>query len=159
MKIKRRTLIIAITSLFVCLLTAFIFSNSMQTGEESGAMSDIILELIKKPLSLIGLDISDEALGFFIRKAAHFSEYFVLGALISVDLLHIFKSRLSLAFAPIYPLVIAVCDEFIVQNATEGRSPELRDVLIDLSGAVIATISIYFILIYINRRKIKKGVD
>ncbi len=154
MKINKRFLIIATTSLFVCLLTAFIFGNSMQTGEESGAMSDMILELIKKPLIFIGLDISDEALGFFIRKAAHFSEYFVLGTLISVDLLHIFKSNLCLTFAPIYPLIVAVCDEFIVQSATEGRSPELRDVLIDLSGAVIAIVAVYLISRSINKRKI-----
>ncbi len=149
---NKRRLTIIITSVITVFITAFIFANSMQTGEESGALSDIFVTLIIKPLEFLGINADVYTVGFLIRKAAHFSEYFVLSSVLAVDLICIFNKKAYSFFSPIYCAVVASCDEFIVQSATEGRSPELRDVLIDISGAVIGLLAI--ILIY-NYRKNK----
>ncbi|MBR2900900.1 MAG: VanZ family protein [Clostridia bacterium] len=151
MKNKRR-LIIIITSLIVVFITAFIFRSSGQTADESNAMSDIFVDLVKKPLEFFGISASDDTISFIVRKLAHFSEYFVLCAAFSIDLLCIFNKKAFVFIAPVYCSVVAVCDEFLVQSATEGRSPELRDVFIDISGAILALLVI--IIIY-NYRKNK----
>lgn len=152
MKNKRRVYVIAITSLLTVLITVFIFGNSMQTGEESGALSDIFVSMIINPLKFLGINADIHTVGFIIRKLAHFSEYFVLCAAFSIDLLCIFNKKAFVFIAPVYCSVVAVCDEFLVQSATEGRSPELRDVFIDISGAILALLVI--IIIY-NYRKNK----
>lgn len=149
---NKRRLIVIITSLIVILITAFIFRSSGQTAEESDAMSGILVSIVKIPLEFFGINADNDTINFIIRKVAHFTEYFVLSSVLAIDLICIFNKKAYTVFAPIYCAVVASCDEFIVQSATEGRSPELRDVLIDISGAVIGLLAI--ILIY-NYRKNK----
>lgn len=146
MKINKRAIIIFVTSLLALLITAFIFSSSGQTASESDAMSGVLVSIVKIPLEFFGIFLSDDTINFIIRKTAHFTEYFVLSSALSIDLICIFKKKTFAFIAPLYCTIVACCDEFLVQAATEGRSPEFRDVLIDISGAVLAFAVI--ILIY-----------
>ena len=76
-------------------------------------------------------------MSLFIRKSAHLVEYFILASLFS----HWLKAKsLKSIEMMIYPLffvlVIAVGDEFI--QSFVGRGSNVRDVLIDFSGGMLA---------------------
>ncbi len=133
---KKRKIYSALFGGLTLFFTLFIFWNSLQTGEESGAQSDAVADLAKKFLGFFGITIEDYSLGVFIRKAAHFSEYFLLCICASLFIINITSRRFSFA-APIYCGIVAICDEFIMQMSTSGRSPQWTDVLIDFCGALV----------------------
>ena len=90
---------IALPFLLTALWIAFIWSNSLKNGAESGEDSGRVFTAISKITSAIGLGtpISEH----FIRKAAHFSEFAILGALFCADLVCLravsFKQRLYIS--------------------------------------------------------------
>ena len=149
---KKRKAYTAIFGGLTLLFTLFIFWNSLQTGEESGAQSDAVVDVAKKILGFFGITVKDYNLGVFVRKAAHFSEYFLLCICASLFIINIINRRFS-AIAPFYCGLVAVCDEFIMQMATAGRSPQWTDVLIDFCGAVAG---LCLLILIIRRIKSKK---
>ena len=80
----KRYVFAIICTLAVVLWVAFIFANSAQTGEESGATSSDVQELINEILHNIGIDatLSEHT----VRKCAHFGEYMLLGLLACADI-------------------------------------------------------------------------
>lgn len=91
----------------------------------------------------------------FVRKAAHFSIYTVLGVLLSINSSYHFKNKWLCTLLPIsLGLLYAVSDE-IHQLYVPGRSGEIRDVLIDSAGVVLGCLIV--MLIY-KRIKQKKAV-
>lgn len=80
---KRKKQIVALTILVVVVLM-FIWGNSLVPGETSGEISDGVTAFIARVLG-----IESETMGHYVRKAAHFTEYAVLGITISVLLLWI----------------------------------------------------------------------
>lgn len=79
-----------------------------------------------------------ELLSFFIRKGAHMFLFFVLAILIWFAMTSLIKKRPMRTFCTILPCTaLAALDEFH-QTLVPGRSGELRDVLVDLSGSLIA---------------------
>lgn len=146
---KRFALVFAALTLA---LTAFIFFNSLQNGEESGKQSDFVVDIVNSFLSFFGIRADVDTLGTVIRKLAHFTEYFVLGITSSLFLLQ-YNSKRLVAVSPIYCFLIALCDEFIMQMSTEGRAPQFTDVLIDLSGALLALIALLVIIRIKNKEK------
>jgi VanZ family protein len=78
-----------------------------------------------------------------VRKAAHFSEFAVLGLLLALSLLPLnlrFKGILAVAAS----LSVACVDE-LLQILSEGRSCELLDVIIDISGAVLGILAVFWV--------------
>jgi VanZ family protein len=59
--------------------------------------------------------------------------------LIYAALTRFVSKKKALVIAPTVTLAIAVFDEFVIQRISSGRSPEWRDVIIDLCGALLAT--------------------
>ncbi len=151
---KKRYIWGVIFGLSTLFITLFIFWNSLQTGEESGKMSDIAVNIVKPVLEFFGITIKDRTLGVLVRKTAHFSEYFVLSASFALFLLNTVNRR-SIYFSPLYCGIVAVCDEFIMQMVTSGRSPQWTDVLIDFGGGVFALLILIFAL-YLTDRKRKR---
>lgn len=146
--------IFAIILAFIAvLMTVFIFGNSLKVAEESKQQSAGIVEAVVEAANEIGVRLDAESVSFFIRKSAHFCEYFILSAIISAALALAFTNRRLIFISPLYCLLVAVCDEFVFQNATAGRSPEVRDCVIDLCGALLAVIAVYFVLFIIKKRK------
>lgn len=118
---NHRRLIIAI------LWTLVIFVFSLQNGEDSLSLSLVFFNA----LASVFPQLSDPSIQAFtvtaIRKVAHFTEYFILGALYAkadpdtpLDLLEI-------------GLFIPFLDEGL-QNFVDGRGSSLIDVVIDLAG-------------------------
>ena len=165
----KKYIAVAICSVAVILWVAFIWSNSAKTGEESGEMSSQVQEVIVEVSEALNVDVPTTE--HAVRKGAHFLEYTVLGALLGVDivlicalfskgkfLLDILRLFISLPVA----FSVALIDEFVIQRATEGRGPSFTDVLIDMSGALLATVCIILILAlvrYIAVKRLSKPIE
>ena len=130
----------------------------MQTGENSGEMSGSVTELINGILGSISPSL--EVTHRFVRKAAHFSEFAVLGVLLCFGIYSFAKGKyqrreLVCFFAVPIATVVAMCDEFI-QLFVDGRGGSWIDVLIDASGASAATLVFFGITVLIKLYKEKR---
>lgn len=145
-----------IFALAAVLLLVFIFHNSAQNGADSSAASDKVTKIAGDILDSVGIEHEPEKLSHFIRKDAHFTEFFLL-SLTLFYAIYFFKGnkRVSAILPPILCAIVASIDEFIVQRATEGRSPQILDVLIDFSGALFAVLILYFALSRYLKKKAK----
>ena len=149
---------------------ALIFSLSNQDATVSSGTSGNVIRLIAgifRP-GFDNLPAAEQAeivasLQFIARKSAHFSIYMILGvlsflAVISYEKLF-FALRLTTSGG--ICLLYAASDE-IHQLFVPGRSGEVRDVMIDFSGAVlgIALSMLVFLLIYrIKKKRTEKNEE
>lgn len=127
--------------LIMLLWTAAIFSFSMQPAYESSRLSIgfgyLLLELLPASLAESVSHLPGSQLGFLhmlLRKAGHFSEYFVLGVLSSISFSKTdfrYRKWLGLEFC----VLIAAMDETI-QLFVSGRSGQISDVMLDSIGAL-----------------------
>ena len=126
-----------------------IFSFSLQSGEESGKLSGGIVAWI---VSLFFPDdfAHIELVHFLVRKAAHFTEYLILGILLSLTV------REAKWIKPVLipwgiGTCVASCDETI-QLFSDGRAGQITDVMLDSSG-VLTGCMILAIGIMLRKRK------
>ena len=155
---KRKGIVFLLLSI---LWMAVIFMFSAQTGEASDTQSGFLTKLVCK---LIPFELSDsgiDTLTFIIRKAAHFTEYAILGALYFETVysfaayrkneMNIYRNDRrgawkTVLFTTALCLLYAMSDEFH-QSFTDGRSPAVRDVIIDTCGGFAGSM---FILLIAN---------
>ena len=138
-----------------------IFYLSHQNADDSSLLSG---GLIKKVASFIFPNLSSDSLEnlvaslqFIVRKGAHFSLYGVLGVLAFVTV--ITYSKIHLAVRVFISFLIsafyAMSDEYH-QTFIKGRSGEIRDVIIDCSGAllgILIALAIYGLRNVIKNRR------
>lgn len=150
---KLLTARIVLTALSVSAV-CFIFGNSLMNAEESSELSGDVIEFINWILCSLNINIPlDENV---LRKAAHFTEFTVLGVLLSVTVyLYVHKRLRSFLTALPIGAVVAVCDE-LIQTISEGRSCEVRDMLIDISGVLTGALIVMLIITLRIRGKNKK---
>lgn len=122
----------------VVLFISVIWGNSLVAGEGSGSLSAGVMEWVQGFLQSLGLPFA-WVTNFLIRKAAHFTEYFILALLSS----HAFDPKRSagsegIVAACVLCVLVSSIDETI-QLFAPGRCGQVTDVLIDCSGAFIAT--------------------
>ena len=152
-----------------CFLLFLIFGFSAQDGETSGSLSfEISLFLVKLFSPFLPTAMSErmlleraEMIHFFVRKAAHMTEYFLLALSLQLPLTAFFskcftwKQRILTGF--VLTVVLAALDEFH-QSFVPGRSGNFTDVCIDSIGAIAASVCL-FIFFKIRQSKIKKTVS
>lgn len=94
---------------------------------------------------------------FFIRKAAHFGTYFILGIFIVLALYTYFKNNNFLKIFIPWMVVtgLASFDEFH-QGLTGGRSPMVEDVILDSVGSLVA-ILLVLLVIFLMKKHQKKS--
>ncbi len=149
---RKKGLIFSVILPYAALLAAaaFIFFNSLHTGSSSNALSEKIARLFSMEEDRTGFHIDLSFLAFFypdeakdlpnlfVRKLAHFGEYFLFGLVAAFSLHAVCSQRgrraaLYLSFA-VGPLV-ALLDEKVVQAyLSRGRTALFRDVLLDSCG-------------------------
>ena len=153
--------------ILVILWMGFIFYMSNSIGSESGSKSkNIIMFIVNKYDKItnaskerIEYHKSEEFIkkvNFYFRKVCHFSEYFILEILLFSFLIvlnHYTLLKCSL-FSIGISILYAASDEFH-QTFVNGRSGQIKDVLIDSSGAIIGTLLV--VIIYRIIKKIKKS--
>lgn len=152
---KRKGIIFLLLSL---LWMAVIFMFSAQTGDESGRQSGFLAEIVER---LIPFELSEggmETLTFIIRKAAHFTEYAVLGALY-FETAYCFRYEgkkkscyKTVLLTTVLCMLYAMSDEFH-QSFTDGRSPAVRDVIIDTCGGFAGGMLVLFIVCIRKKNK------
>lgn len=120
-----------------------IFSFSNQNGDESQSTSDIItdriVEIVIKINSNIEYENIKDGISFIIRKIAHFSIYFI-GGILAFNFADTFsiKNKYKIVISIVFVCLYAISDE-LHQLFISERSAQVRDVLIDSAGAIIAT--------------------
>ena len=90
---------------------------------------------------------------FFIRKGAHFGTYFILGGSLFLGINPRVKHLgISFMYAWLGATGYAALDEFH-QMLTGGRTPLFQDVMLDSSGAMLASLILVGYYLWLNRRK------
>ena len=135
-----------ILTILIAANLALIWGNSLLPGESSGAISGGVLAFLGQFLPFL----LTEAGHTFLRKAAHFSEFTLLGLLYSG------RYRLVKGETPahlmLFGLTVACIDETI-QIFTPDRASSLIDVWIDASGFALGLVVIYTAYTIYNKIK------
>ena len=120
-----------LTLLAVVLMTALIWGNSLLPRQQSGAVSEDVAELLEPMLQVLHMEPS--FWHYFVRKAAHFTEFFLLGSLwiLFLRVRHVpFSWFYSLGFS----VITAWTDEGL--QLLSGRNARIEDVVLDSCGAL-----------------------
>lgn len=140
----------------------FIFLHSSMTGDQSGGESIFFAKFLA---SITGLSL--QSANFIFRKAAHFTEFMVLGACLAVNFCDL-RSESALSrteqtsirrFFETHPQIsswilgtLYACTDEFHQLFVEGRSCEFRDVCIDSAGVAAGVL----IASLVNKAKAKQ---
>lgn len=145
---KKRNVLLLILWFITLVVMYIIFAFSAQSAEGSQELSEGLLSRI---LSIIPFEISH----VFLRKAAHFSEYALLGA-VSFCAFSFTLRRKAFVYGWIFSTVYAVTDE-IHQLFIPGRACRVFDMFIDSTGAAAGILFISAVFFILNRiYKIRK---
>lgn len=125
---------------------AFIFCRSAQPAASSDEESGRLLLWLQPFFPWMS--------NLIIRKAAHFTEFFILGALVSCTVRAAGKKNLWIPL--LTGLLVAVSDE-LIQLTQAGRSCEVRDMCIDFSGVLLAAVLFRLIFFLYDRSKAKQA--
>ena len=130
----------------------FIYGNSLTPASISSQESGFLLEKVRGAMESLGWEFL-WLTEHIIRKTAHFAEYAVLGGLTAraagIPGTERLKDALMLIF--IVPFVDETIQLFVV-----GRSGQISDVWLDMSGAAVGMMITAGVLSYAARRK-KRG--
>ena len=115
--------------------TVFIFYNSSLPATVSDETSYFFVDLVAWINAFLDKPVPLPVMNHYIRKTAHFTEYFVQALL----LCNAFRAdrtdhRNSHGFILFLSLLTAVLDEYI-QLFSPGRSGQVTDIMLDFSGA------------------------
>ena len=134
--------------ILVILWMTIIFCFSNQKADDSSKLSDgLIVKVanifVDKNLSTKDKEIILEKYTTIVRKTAHFTIYLILGILV-ISLLLEYNIKHIILVSLITCLIYSISDE-VHQLFIEGRSGEVRDVLIDTTGSLVGIGAYYFI--------------
>lgn len=166
---KKSKLDLAFTIIFVVLallLNSYIIYHSCLSGEESGAVSRGVTKILENIINGIRpgtiTETNYEAFVLFVRKGlGHFGAFFFSGLLTSLAVYFClkdwiwYKHYLTILISFIGGMILASVTEIIQLNVA-GRSGELLDVLLDLSGYALGMIIILVpLFIFLKRSSLK----
>ena len=127
------------------LMMLVIYSFSSQTGEVSGELSyKISYQIVETKNEILGtnksyeeLDAEADSIHYYVRKAAHMTEYFALAVAVSFPL-YVYGVRgiWLVLLAGVICVGFAGMDEYH-QSFVANRGPSVKDVGIDSIGAGI----------------------
>ena len=141
---------VAVTAIIVLLFIAnlaVIFAFSAENGEESGnrsaGITDVVVHILHPDFDDLPDAEADRILTsthHFVRKAAHFCEFTLLGLLATGLLLWLSRHFVRITpwktwlFPAAFTLLYAISDE--VHQIFTSRGARVTDVLLDFSGAL-----------------------
>lgn len=138
--------------LLIILNLAFIWGNSLMPGELSSAFSKLIGRILTFLLGGEMNVVEGQGQGL-LRKIAHFTEFSILGVLLSWWVRMLWTSRWKLLLLPLLCGAAAACIDETIQLFIPGRGPGVRDVLIDTAGVVLGIAVMALICIPRKRKK------
>ena len=111
-----------------------IWGHSMQPAEVSEGESGKWLEV----LSTLFPFLANNDNGMFpVRTAAHSTEYGILGVLLALELANFVKGWFRRFVEPLMLALTAAFIDETIQLFVEGRSGQVMDIWIDISGAAL----------------------
>ena len=155
---KSRRLILPIAFLILTIASqAWIFSNSLmdgtQSSEQSGRVVEIVRPAYQEVLPAVNIEPTEENIHHYVRKTAHFIEFFALGALFSADALAWdLKVRAATPLSFAAGAVCAALDE-LHQTFVPGRAGMWQDVLLDCAGVAAGVAAVFAAALIIKRIK------
>ncbi|MBU3202368.1 VanZ family protein [Clostridium estertheticum] len=122
------------------MMVIFIFSS--QVGEVSNENNKFVIYVF----NLLGLNLNNifgTLSDFIVRKASHFTEYFILYMLIYRAMNKSKKVDMKIFIASILIVFLYACSDEFHQSFVPGRGPAFRDVMVDTCGGFTAYLFIY----------------
>ena len=113
--------------LLICWMIV-IFVMSSFSAYESGRQSGFIVDILSKVFNLDNIEL----INFFVRKTAHFLEYFILG----IFCYNVIRNRNYKLFTAVIISFLYACSDEVHQMFSVGRSCKFLDIIIDSCGAV-----------------------
>ncbi len=126
MKKKKYWLLWGITFLYI----GFIWSNSLAQGSDSGDLSQKVTTILLSFVEKTGFTIQFDLFHHYVRKLAHFSEYFLLAFWVYLSN---HKAKVSIPMPLLAWVLVPAIDETI-QHFVPDRFGALSDVLLDMCG-------------------------
>lgn len=124
----------------VIFYVGFIFLNSLTPAAESSKQSGWVLQTVKQIAALLEID-GPWLTEHLVRKTAHFAEYSVLGVLLwNCIKSYGWKNERLCLLQCWLGTVIPLTDETL-QLVTSGRSGQVTDVWLDISGLLFGTLA------------------
>lgn len=124
MKLSRNhaRIILTLLTIFILLMLAFIWGNSILPAQLSSAISSFVAKLL-----------GGEVAEMHVRKAGHFTEFFLLGGGLGLFFtLKGTRGREKALFLSFLALFVPLMDETI--QMFNDRGPQVRDIWIDIAG-------------------------
>ena len=164
--LKRKNLVLLCLSaaaviFFMCSIFLFSSQDNVQTNTLSIKFTEKIAATVFSGYSAMSEDMKTAVvseMNLYIRKTAHFSLYFFMSMVIYLFFAvlrrkYLFSGIISILICFMY----ASLDEFH-QKFVPGRTPLVKDVMIDTSGAILGSILCFMIIasvIFISGRRKK----
>ncbi|MBQ7822438.1 MAG: VanZ family protein [Clostridia bacterium] len=125
---------LVLTVLWSCVIWSFSLDNAEQSAAESNRVSGFLSEIVEK---VLGEQV--ELTQHTVRKTAHFAEFAVLGTLLFMTVYLFGVKRVNKMYFIGLPASTAVASiDECLQLFSDGRSAQISDVLLDLTGAMFA---------------------
>ncbi|MEG0775045.1 VanZ family protein [Clostridium sp.] len=144
------------------LIIYVLFILSLSVDAQSSRKTFAASKAITTQISVLTKDSSTfratvSKVNYIIRKGAHFFIYCFFAVILSLVAIN-FKFSLPRAWGYILfiSLFIANVDE-LIQRYVGGRSSQVKDCLIDLTGAAVGMMATFFIYTFMN--KIRHNLD
>ena len=171
---KKKLIVCIVFSLFVILWILGIYKlSSMNTNSSNGKSSSFISVFIEDTLEVTNkygitdshpdenkLNKATNLLNRPLRKVAHASVFFVLSFLIILFINYMFDVKrywLSSIITMLFIIILAGLDEYH-QSFVDGRTSDIKDVLIDCAGGLVGII-FYGTYYFIYRLGYKRGIE
>ncbi len=135
-------------------MMVMIFYMSSQDGTESGNLSNWLLNTaFGQILMKILPSLTESGDSLDLRKYAHMAEYAMLAASLLFFFRELLLEKLPLRAAGCAALVsfVYACTDEFHQTFVAGRAGQFTDVLIDMTGALIA-LALIFLVCYLLER-------
>jgi VanZ family protein len=135
------------TLVWVLFIFSFSLQNAIDSSYASSRLAEVLLNVTNEFIPSHTLVLIDFVV--LVRKGAHFVNFMILmWCVLSVTYKNLHQFGL---YSFIFCLLIAICDEGI-QLFVSGRSAQLSDIMLDMSGAAFAFI--VWLIIKKGREKI-----
>lgn len=151
MKRKIILSVVIIIPVIICMAMIFYFSSqdSSHSNNLSRDFTCAVAKMLFKSFSYMQTDVQNVIifeLNLFIRKAAHFSVFFLMSAFIYAETVIWIKNYFFSGVISVFlSMVYAVIDEYH-QSFTPGRTPMIKDIFIDAAGALLGAAACFCII-------------
>lgn len=154
-----RTVLVAAVILWMGVIFSFSCENGGESAESSGSFIHTVISFFDNDFSTLSPERQTEIIetyDHFVRKAAHFTIYAILGGLLSLTLFSFGLKNMKLFITSvILSGLYAVSDE-IHQYFVPGRACMIRDMILDTCGGAVGAVFGMLILHMIMRQLEKK---